>query len=441
MAGEDGGRFRRTGEHQQRMSARHVGRHQLALVPAALLSVAVSAPWGGAAAPTATPVTTPEPATSVPPDVPTDSIKAPASVRRHDLIIRRGERHPAQVSASGIPDPALAAYQRAETVINAADKSCHASWELIAAIGRVESDHGRANGNRLTAKGLATPGIYGIPLDGSNQTTAISDTDAGQYDDDTRWDRAVGPMQFIPSTWSVVGVDGDNDGKRNPQDIDDAALATAVYLCSGDDDLSTDAGRRAAVYRYNHSQDYVDLVLSLMHAYLRGDFSSSPAVTVSYSGSFDRPVPTAPQRATRPGSARPTPAGEEGPGDLAPLGHTHGLTTIDDPVAPPSGEGPSGSEPTGEPTDPAEEPTDPTDEPTDEPTEPDTDEPTEPPATDEPTDPPSDEPTDPAPVTEEEASEQCLVEVGATADQLPDLEALGLLVDFDTCMAGLGYAQ
>ena len=64
------------------------------------------------------------------------------------------------------------------------------------------------------------------------------DTDAGQYDNDTRFDRAVGPMQFIPSTWSVVGVDGDSDGTRNPQDIDDAALATAVYLCSGDDDLS-----------------------------------------------------------------------------------------------------------------------------------------------------------------------------------------------------------
>ena len=80
-------------------------------------------------------------------------------------------------------------------------------------------------------------------------------------------------MQFIPSTWSVVGVDADGDGQRNPQDIDDAALATAVYLCSGDDDLSTDAGQRAAVYRYNHSQAYVDLVLAIMTAYLAGDFT------------------------------------------------------------------------------------------------------------------------------------------------------------------------
>ena len=96
------------------------------------------------------------------------------------------------------------------------------------------------NGNTLDDEGLATPGIYGIALNGKNNTQAISDTDAGQYDADARWDRAVGPMQFIPSTWSVVGVDGDNDGKRNPQDIDDAALASAVYLCSGKDDLATE---------------------------------------------------------------------------------------------------------------------------------------------------------------------------------------------------------
>ena len=83
-------------------------------------------------------------------------------------------------------------------------------------------------------------------------------------------------MQFIPSTWSVVGVDGDGDGKRNPQDIDDAALATAVYLCSGDEDLSTPPASGSAVYRYNHSQDYVDLVLSIMAAYAEGDYSSVP---------------------------------------------------------------------------------------------------------------------------------------------------------------------
>ncbi len=100
-------------------------------------------------------------------------------------------------------------------------------------------------------------------------------------------------MQFIPSTWSVVGVDADGDGKRNPQDIDDAALATAVYLCSGDDDLSSTAGQRAAVYRYNHSQSYVDLVLRIAAAYTDGDFTSAPNGTTSAGYLVPAPAPVA----------------------------------------------------------------------------------------------------------------------------------------------------
>ncbi|WP_207210369.1 lytic transglycosylase domain-containing protein [Nocardioides zhouii] len=209
--------------------------------------------------------------------LPASAIEAPASVG--DPVSRAAALTPG--SASSIPQAALSAYQRAEAVINQADRGCRLPWELIAAIGRVESDHGRFGGNVLDDEGVARPGIYGIPLNGKNNTQSISDTDAGQYDDDTRWDRAVGPMQFIPSTWSVVGVDGDADGTRNPQDIDDAALATAVYLCSGDDDLSAEKGQRASVYRYNHSNEYVDLVLSIMQAYMDGDFSAVPTSTLT----------------------------------------------------------------------------------------------------------------------------------------------------------------
>lgn len=218
--------------------------------------------------------------------VPTQAIEAPASVSSPTSVTpTAASGDTSQIistaSTSGIPSAALAAYQRAEAVINAADKSCELPWQLIAAIGRVESDHGRFGGNTLSDEGVAEPGIYGIALNGKNNTQNIIDTDAGQYDSDTKHDRAVGPMQFIPSTWSVVGVDGDNDGKRNPQDIDDAALATSVYLCSGDDDLSTDQGQRASVYRYNHSNDYVDLVISIMQAYMDGDYTSVPNGTTS----------------------------------------------------------------------------------------------------------------------------------------------------------------
>ncbi len=213
--------------------------------------------------------------------VPSEAVEAPASVSAPGEIAPgvpdgSARRIVAGESTHGIPDAALSAYQRAAQVIGTADRGCNLDWTLVAAIGRVESDHGRYGGNTLTGKGVSSPGIYGIPLDGSSGTAKITDTDAGELDDDPVFDRAVGPMQFIPSTWSVVGVDGDGDGVRNPQDIDDAALATAVYLCSGDEDLATDEGRRAAVYRYNHSQEYVDLVLAIMTAYADGEFSRGP---------------------------------------------------------------------------------------------------------------------------------------------------------------------
>jgi len=230
--------------------------------------------------------------------VPTEAIEAPASVSSPGEIapgIPSGTA--AQVvstaSTNGIPAAALAAYQRASQVIATADPGCNLDWTLIAAIGRVESDHGRYGGNVLTDQGVSSPGIFGIPLDGTNGTVKITDTDAGQFDKDAIYDRAIGPMQFIPSTWSVVGVDGDGDGKRDPQDIDDAALSTAVYLCSGKEDLSTDEGVSSAVYRYNHSDEYVALVKSIAAAYASGDYTAVPTSTYAapyFGSSYDDSV-------------------------------------------------------------------------------------------------------------------------------------------------------
>jgi hypothetical protein len=99
---------------------------------------------------------------------------------------------------------------------------------LVAAIGRVESDHGRYGGNVVGDDGKSTPGVIGPALDGKHGLTLVTDTDSGAYDHDAVYDRAVGPMQFIPGTWEIVGVDGDADGVRDPQDIDDAAVAAGV---------------------------------------------------------------------------------------------------------------------------------------------------------------------------------------------------------------------
>lgn len=211
-----------------------------------------------------------------------DPVDAPASLTvprvpgSMSLVPGSAERVVASSSTNAIPSAALSAYQRAETVINAADRTCRLTWQLIAAIGRVESDHGRFGGSVLSTVGLASPGIYGVALDGHDGVALISDTDGGQFDRDVTFDRAVGPLQFIPSTWAVVGVDADGDGVRNPQDIDDAALAAAVYLCSGGEELSTDSALRSAVFRYNNYGPYVDLVMRVMEEYLAGDFTSIP---------------------------------------------------------------------------------------------------------------------------------------------------------------------
>ncbi|MFT4261741.1 MAG: lytic murein transglycosylase [Nocardioides sp.] len=182
---------------------------------------------------------------------------------------------------SDLPAAAQAAYQRAATVIDSADPSCQLDWTVLAAIGKIESDHGRSGGTTLDANGVATPAIVGPALTGADGTTAVADTDGGSLDGDATWDHAVGPMQFLPATWTVVGVDADGDGQRNANDIDDAALAAAVYLCSGSEDLATTAGKEAAVYRYNHSTSYVSSVLATATAYQTGFGSADGSVATA----------------------------------------------------------------------------------------------------------------------------------------------------------------
>ncbi|MCL8023828.1 lytic transglycosylase domain-containing protein [Nocardioides bruguierae] len=278
-----GGRRRTSGE-------RTTWQRVTALVPLGIVSAAVTAALVNPATyagPTLTAQTTPESETAtegVLPDgtsLPSAVLRDPATVssRRSSstaLASRSARATAASTSSAAIPDAALVAYQRAESIMGAADAGCRLDWTLLGAIGRVESDHGRYGGNVLDADGVARPGILGPRLTGAGGTTRVEDTDKGRLDGDTGLDRAVGPMQFIPSTWSLVGVDADGDDRRDPQDIDDAALAAGVYLCAGDTDLGTTSGLREAVYRYNHSDEYVDLVLEIMDSYAAGDYSAVP---------------------------------------------------------------------------------------------------------------------------------------------------------------------
>jgi membrane-bound lytic murein transglycosylase B len=268
--------------------------------------------------------------------------------------------------ASGIPQVALTAYQRSAAVINAADPSCRLDWSLLGAIGQVESDHGQVGGSRLNGHGVAHPAIIGPRLDGRHGTSLVRDTDAGRLDGDRRFDRAVGPMQFLPSTWAAVAVDGDGDGRRDVQDINDAALGSAVYLCADHDDLATKAGKRAALLRYNHSHAYVTSVLAIAHA-LHTSSQVLPSTDISVrSVSFDGPLKLHEQRGHHRHlkSGHPTNEPTAGP-TLLPSPHGPVISDPIPPISPTTGPTPTPSPtptPTPTPTDPPD-PTDPTEPP------------------------------------------------------------------------------
>ncbi len=159
-----------------------------------------------------------------------------------------------------IPARALQAYARAEATLATENPACRLSWSTLAGIGAVESDHGRYKGRSLDQNGKPSAPIIGVALNGRPGIEAIPDTDNGRLDRDRRWDRAIGPLQFIPSTWALAGADGDADGRKDPQDIDDAAVAAARYLCRTGIDLGSAGDRRRAILSYNNSGDYLRLV-------------------------------------------------------------------------------------------------------------------------------------------------------------------------------------
>jgi cell division septation protein DedD len=179
---------------------------------------------------------------------------------------------------SGIPSVAVDAYTRGADRLAVEDPSCGIRWTLLAAIGRVESNHGRFGGAMLRDDGYSTKPIRGIPLDGRPNVALIRDTDDGELDGDTAYDRAVGPMQFIPSTWRSVGVDGNRDGRRDPDNIFDAAYGAARYLCDGDADLRNIGARAQAIRRYNNADEYVRVVLNLAEMYDTGRVQQLPSI-------------------------------------------------------------------------------------------------------------------------------------------------------------------
>ncbi|MGP4020318.1 lytic transglycosylase domain-containing protein [Saccharopolyspora sp. 5N708] len=299
------------------------------------------------------PVPTPvRAAPQLPPDLATDG-ELPADEQlspefldevrtSEDLSAHAEPADRAPVGPLGIPASVLAAYQRAERTLARTDPGCGVHWSVLAGIGRIESNHARSG--RVDTDGRTLSPILGPQLAGGPGVAAIADTDNGRLDGDTTWDRAVGPMQFIPSTWRNYAVDGNDDRISDPHNVFDATRAAGQYLCAGGGNLRDRAQLAAAVFRYNHSESYVRTVLSWADAYARGamptpnDTSIPPEDAVL---ALTPPPPGAPMLAAAappppmpPPGAAPPPGAPPPPGTTAPPPPPPGTTA---PPPPPPG--------------------------------------------------------------------------------------------------------
>jgi len=182
-------------------------------------------------------------------------------------------------AVAGIDPKALAAYQ-------AADGWCDGlRWELLAGIGEVESGHGTTGDAAIDPDtGEATPWIFGPPLDGGPGVQALP---IGRWLDwwglAGPWQQAVGPMQFLPATFTTWQIDGDDDLEFNPHDIDDAVPTAANYLCGGLGGRIAD--ERGALLRYNRSDTYASKVLAQAEAIAAATSAPVGGIVCPVSGS------------------------------------------------------------------------------------------------------------------------------------------------------------
>ena len=168
-----------------------------------------------------------------------------------------------------MPAVAYEAYAAASAAAPAVAAGCQVDWTVLAGIAQVESRHGQMDpDHRVAPNGDVVPDIRGAALDGTGGTEPMPDSDGGELDGDVTWDRAMGPLQFIPTTWREMGRDGNGDGVADPDNLYDAALTAAAHLCLRDPGDYSDRGQlRQALVGYNASGRYAEQVLAWVEAY------------------------------------------------------------------------------------------------------------------------------------------------------------------------------
>jgi len=167
---------------------------------------------------------------------------------------------PSELALEDIPELLLDHYRTASL-------SCPGlPWTVVAAIGKVESDHGRFGGRSPAANGDITPPILGIVLDGSTPGTRAIPIPVGgsPWHDHPTFDRALGSMQFLTDTFRQHGVDGNGNGVATPHNAIDAIYSAVSYLCGDGGEVTS---LRDAIFIYNRSDVYVNEVLSLAADY------------------------------------------------------------------------------------------------------------------------------------------------------------------------------
>lgn len=159
--------------------------------------------------------------------------------------------------ATGIPRVSLEAYGNAAEAMRQRTPGCGIAWTTLAGIGFIESRHGTYRGATVAPNGKVAPPIRGVPLDGTNGNQEILATGKDPLRPKAKYDAAMGPFQFIPETWQRFGVDANGDGRADPDNIDDASLSAARYLCVSGGDLTTARGWEKGVMVYNQSRKYL----------------------------------------------------------------------------------------------------------------------------------------------------------------------------------------
>jgi hypothetical protein len=289
-----------------------------------LLSVLFWAPGGPAAQLAGTrlePVQTPllQPASM------TVASQAPVVVPSAAALNSRGWTGSSAIAPTeDLTSDVLAAYTLAVAV---SPTGCHLTTPVLAAIGQVES--GNLAGHTIGSDHRVSPEILGPVLDGAKYR-AVKDTDGGHWDHDTVWDRALGPMQIIPASWRVVGLDMDGDGVRDPQNVYDSAGAAMAYLCAGGRDLSTTAGLKQAILSYNESDSYLHAVLAWKTVFDNADLEGTD--TVPFVAALAAPMDDAVAQVTA--AARPVAAPTTTAAD--PVTHTTPIAKPGTPAASPT---------------------------------------------------------------------------------------------------------